>query len=549
MAMQENPSEIPLVAQDYIDSVVKKMRYRKKVRAEVRAELEAHFEDALADCHDPKERQNLAEELIAGFGDIHILAKLIRRAKKRCRPLWAKVLVRTAQVAGLFVLYTLLCISRLYIGSSTIKVDTIARLNEQLQAGHDESTNAFPEIHDIVLSMDPFPDLIANNPVYRDMNDAERQCFDDYLLQNGLALDQLAVAVKKPYYWRQYDPVPLTGGDTTAGIIMGAGLLENIEMNAHLMDQLLSELPDYRSLSFTLNYRAQRYCTQGRADKALADALTLIQLGRRVTQADEMVEQFLGIAACSMGTQTMLDVLSDIQVSESLLGRTYETLADSYDWDQSWMDFTMERAIVDDMIQRSFTDDGHDNGRPLVGAMFFLGDSPANWLKGLLLLDYPDRKQVVEHIDSFFQDLNRWQTTTPWDRQNEPYRLSNTEISTTYTSMTKPALERTGEQAWVLKIDYQAILTVLAIKRYQVRHDQVPRALEALVTDGLMKELPRDFYAPGPLTYVRTSDTEFILYSWGQNLKDDGGTPSTDQNGDPKRYGPNGDWIFWPREP
>ena len=78
-----NQSDLPQVAVEYIDSVIKAMKYRKKVRAEVRKELTAHFADALAGCEADEEKQQVAEELIAEFGDVKLLAKLMRRAKKR----------------------------------------------------------------------------------------------------------------------------------------------------------------------------------------------------------------------------------------------------------------------------------------------------------------------------------------------------------------------------------------------------------------------------------------------------------------------------------
>ena len=83
---REDTNSTPTIAQDYMDRVVKKVRYRKKVRQDVRAELQAHFEDALVDCADSNEREQVAATIIAGFGDARCLAKLIRRGKKRCRP-------------------------------------------------------------------------------------------------------------------------------------------------------------------------------------------------------------------------------------------------------------------------------------------------------------------------------------------------------------------------------------------------------------------------------------------------------------------------------
>lgn len=549
MATKENPKPMPVVVQDYIDNVVAKMLYRKNVRADVRAELEAHFEDALADCPEPKEREALAKELIAGFGDARILAKLIRRAKKRCRPLWAKVLVRTGQVAGLFVVYVLLYAGYLHIGSPTIAIDFVARLNEEAKQGRDESLNAYPGVARAVAQLEPLPKLIDMRQSYEDMNDVARRSFDEYLVRNETAFNELVTAVKKPYYWRQYDSVSPGTGDTALGLMQNTGAVGNLAITSNLMSQIMEELPKYRQMTFVLRDRVERSCVQGNTEGALDDAVTILRFGRLVTQAVSLVEQLVGVAVMAMGQGTLMEVLERSDLSEPLLAEAYAVLVQYSDWDRPWLYPTMDEVVVEDLIQRSFTDDGHGGGRPLAsGALgFFRESGVAGWAKTWLVPGYPDRKQVTEHVDCFFKDLLYGQTVTPWERRDEEFALSNTGISMSYTDMTRPALGRVEAQTWRAKIGCQAMLTVLAIKRYQLRHGRLPQALDAVVADGLLKELPRDFYAPGPLTYRQMSDTQFILYSRGQDLKDDGGTPSTSRNGKSKEYGPRGDWIFWPR--
>ena len=56
-------TDLPKAAIEYIDAVIKKMRYRKKIRADVRAELTAHFEDALRDCDSEDETAKLTADL------------------------------------------------------------------------------------------------------------------------------------------------------------------------------------------------------------------------------------------------------------------------------------------------------------------------------------------------------------------------------------------------------------------------------------------------------------------------------------------------------
>ena len=50
---------LPVCAAEYIKLIIKKMKWRKKVRQDVQAELIAHFEDALRECktYEEKEKQ------------------------------------------------------------------------------------------------------------------------------------------------------------------------------------------------------------------------------------------------------------------------------------------------------------------------------------------------------------------------------------------------------------------------------------------------------------------------------------------------------------
>ena len=97
--MNHEGEQLPRCITEYLSAVINKMRYRRQVRREVQQELTNHFADALADCESEQEKQRRAEKMIAGFGDAKLLARLIRRGKKRCRPLWKKALIRTGQAA------------------------------------------------------------------------------------------------------------------------------------------------------------------------------------------------------------------------------------------------------------------------------------------------------------------------------------------------------------------------------------------------------------------------------------------------------------------
>ena len=45
--------------------------------------------------------------------------------------------------------------------------------------------------------------------------------------------------------------------------------------------------------------------------------------------------------------------------------------------------------------------------------------------------------------------------------------------------------------------------------------------------------------------YKKTEEG-FILYSVGEDLKDEGGRMGVGEKGQPRMWANNGDWVFWP---
>ena len=69
---------LPECVGEYVRQLLKKMRYRRKVRNDVEAELTAHFEDELKDCKSGEEKEQKVRKLLSDFGDlIVILVKII----------------------------------------------------------------------------------------------------------------------------------------------------------------------------------------------------------------------------------------------------------------------------------------------------------------------------------------------------------------------------------------------------------------------------------------------------------------------------------------
>ncbi|HCO95757.1 MAG TPA: hypothetical protein DIU00_17725 [Phycisphaerales bacterium] len=175
---KSDSKNLPACAVEYVRRLLKKMRYRRKVRDDVEAELKAHFEDELKDCKSDKERQQRARYLVADFGDMKLLAILLRRAKKRCRPLWRTVIARTFQAIGVLILCFIVYAVWFSFGEPTIRVDYIRLLNQMNQPQLLDQDNAWPHYEKAIKLFVPQSPLVEKVISYRhhsgDREDAMR---------------------------------------------------------------------------------------------------------------------------------------------------------------------------------------------------------------------------------------------------------------------------------------------------------------------------------------------------------------------------------------
>lgn len=214
---------LPLSVTEYLDTLLKKMRYRRKVREDVRAEMATHFEDELQGCTSDEEKDKKATHLITEFGDVKLLAILLHRAKKRCRPLWRTVVARTFQVIGVLVVCLVLYGVWFSLGKPTIRVDYIALLNQMNQPQVRDEDNAWPHYEKAFKLFVPQSQVVKQFISYRqngrDRKDAIRlkgllrdneQQIQAWLQENQKHWDNLGpekqAVVQKCF---EYDEVPL----------------------------------------------------------------------------------------------------------------------------------------------------------------------------------------------------------------------------------------------------------------------------------------------------------------------------------------------------
>ncbi|OHB66055.1 MAG: hypothetical protein A2Y77_07190 [Planctomycetes bacterium RBG_13_62_9] len=360
----------------------------------------------------------------------------------------------------------------------------------------------------------------------------------DWLAENEPAFDMLAKGAATANYWPVYD------------VNENAQSLGNAQfawMEANVVRQTMETLARYKQVARALRDRIDYRVRQGEADEAMADALVALRFGCHLEGKGLLIDQLVGIAIEALGNGAVFDVLEKGNVSIEVLSRVQEELASSFREDRRIIDLDGEKAFWYDKLQRTFTDDGHGGGRALRhGLLFAAGDWLSN-LAGILLFDYPDRREAVAMVDDHFERA-RQAIRTPPNKSRlsaEQDEGAGTPASNLLLAVAAPAHERVRQLAWRLRTGEKALLVTIAILRYKAQTDSYPAHLEELVEANLLARVPDDPFGEGPLSYKRTADG-FLLYSWGENGKDYGGQRGVNNVGQPREYADNGDWVFWP---
>jgi hypothetical protein len=525
-------NQLPARAAEYIKQVMHKMRYRRKIRKDVQAELEAHFEDYLKDCKNDAEKGQKAEQLITDFGDVKLLAVLLRRAKKRCRPLWKKVMLRTAQVIGIIFLYLIICIIPMTIGKPTIKIDYVQWLNDKNKAGRDEADNAGYYYDKAIMLYKPLPNWLAGSPAQwpTDFDDSERKSLAEWLASNIEAFETFRKAADCPYYWRSYQRSRETSVD----------LLNDTVPNIN------KTLSDYKQVATGVRWQIRYEAYTGDVNQATQDCFALIKFGYDLHGNGFLNEEMFGNSMEIAGLHECSLIVEKVNISTTVLNNMRERLTQLYKKDKPVISLETEKVLWYDLIQRGFTDNGKGDGRVLKDGFPYVMDSNLDWLRKMFLFDRPSRKEALATIEQFFAKSQEFIAKTPNQLNKEGINSQNYADYLPNNLMLKiliPSYIKVAKTAWQLKTQRQGLLTILALMQYKNEKGQYPDDLGQLVSAGYIKQIPSDPFYDGPLIYRKDGDT-FTLYSLG--LQNELRQRETNTQVSPNDSLKKTVWIYWP---
>ncbi|MHC4739423.1 MAG: hypothetical protein ACYS9Y_11025 [Planctomycetota bacterium] len=542
---------LPACAADFIRRIIKKMRYRKKVRADVAAELIAHFEDELKEYSTDEQKEQKAQLLIDAFGDIKLLAVLLRRAKKRCRPLWRTLVARGFQTAGLLILCLIVYIAWFLSGKPVITTNYVEEYNRMVRPAADESLNAAPLYHKAIelyeSSSETVDKLIGKK--YNDVSSEEKQLIEKWLADNKNILDLVIAGSKKPYCWLEYRE-----GENTD----------------EMMSMHLPNLSGFRRLAYALHWRTSISADEARYEDAFNDIKACYRLGRHLKGDKTLIEQMLGIAIEALAIQELYSIISRHEINSAILASLQNDFEQIIADEDFIISFDAEKLFMYDEIQRCFTEDrigrGHISlaGLRRMQLLSSLGSDYVVFEKLLkaplhisfgvplhILFTHPDKQQSMEMADRYYAFCDQIAQKSPGQIHSETIDVEKkaAEIirGNILLESLVPAFSKVSRQEYANKGGVEAALTIIAILRYKQDTADFPEDLEQLVTAGYLKEIPLDSFSDNkPLVYKKTEDS-FVLYSVSLNYTDDGGRVVRDKKGRVKMWAANeGDWVFWP---
>jgi hypothetical protein len=547
MAKECNESDLqnlPACAAEFIKLIIKKMRYRKKVQRNVQAELVAHFEDELRECPTDREKGQKAQQLIDQFGDVKLLAILLRRAKKRCRPLWRTVVARTFQTTGVLILCLIVYLVWFFSGKPVVTIDYVAELNRIVRPTADESLNAALLFEQAAATCPNMPEEKRNfwRNNYVDANGAERQIIKGWVQICDDSLNLIAQGTEKPYFWRQYKT---SGGPDDDGSMMYV---------------LLPHLAKFRSLARAFCFRAQIQAAGGRYSSAFDDLIVCYKFGRLTGQGEKaIVEQLVGMGIQAVAIKNIREILSRYPVPIEELAVLQTDFAEAQAGQEFQIRLLFDKLAINDEIQRCFTEDRIGGGHPYLKRLETLvalvaqqdsSEISPDALAVRILFFHPNKAETKQNADEFYDFFEKTSKMSPAELKRKSIDLNKQAESMVkgniFLRALMPALGAVYRTIYRFRADVQSVPVIIAAQRFKIDKGQYPEDMAELQRFGYIKEIPIDPFSDQPLVYKKTDDN-FTLYSVGFNFKDDGGQVYRDEKGKPQLWHDEfGDAVFWP---
>ena len=371
-------TDLPQNVRNLIAQVAKKTKLRKAERADVQRELTSHFQEALASGKS-------ADDVVRAYGDAQACAKNLRIAVIAKRsPIdraFGLTFMWSARAVGAFVLlYAVVAISMSF-NTPKVSFDPVKRYRESLPVAKSPDQVAWPAYRDALVKMgmgwdDPKRESAGVEAACDSLPGSENwNAATAWLTANRAQIDAFCKATKRPVFGFPVgvavsdDDAALFGKNSQSNSISNAAI-DNSDVDKLVTSEfpsfgmLLPQLASLRDAAKIIAIDMMMAVEKADGERATRDAEAIIALSIHAQEGRILLGDLVGMSIRSIVVNRILMALEwkPNTFTDSQLKRLQNALR-SVPPALERPDFTSDRLMFEDVVQRVYTDDGHGDGR------------------------------------------------------------------------------------------------------------------------------------------------------------------------------------------
>ena len=332
------------------------------------------------------------------------------------------------------------------------------------------------------------------------------------------------------------------------------------------MAALFPRQADIRELARMLLFASHTYADLGQKDKAAECALDAMALGVLIVHRSQLIGNLVGIACEAIGRKALWELTDNVDAKtartatarlEFLERQRYsfeKVLLTERDFNQA-ISYTTFKSASAWQLTQNYAGEAISN---ITGLEAMKGEEPetpsaVDRAKQLCVqtgmtaeLVWHTKKRIFAESGRYMTELAT-QSTLPYDPNRSGPPVPSDPLNQSLMSIFAQA----GQKDTAARAETALVRVYLLLRAHRLEHGSYPATLSELVTNGYLKALPNDPFAPRfgqTFGYRREPDGKFTLWSCGPDGDDDNGRAIVAQRNDgtPRRYvqlGDEGDMV------
>ena len=367
------------------------------------------------------------------------------------------------------------------------------------------------------------------------------------LYREAIWLSRTAFAIPTEEYMRLFgdNPLPVASDEVADVLKRQAPLIDLIRRGTEREEcrfnrdssrprhsMLVQETAEMRELARLLLLSARRQAVDGHPAEAIADVARLIRMGEHLARDPLGISSLVGMAIDDLALSTLAEVLPQVTHADQLNAIDPLRLSQA----SEKLSAAKSALLFDEAMSLNNAADIADKriGWSMLYDQTLTGNSGRETLFGVLCVDPFYRNFVLRgDVDDFRRrcrrDIQRMSYLFHFDHRDPDARRrglaesSKLDGAGLYSQLFMPAFSQLNGAGWRSEARRNVAGVLLAATRYRLAAGALPESLEALVPEYL-PYAPVDVFAQdNALLKLVSTDSEWTVYSIGDNGRDDGG--------------------------